>query len=252
MRIFSLNIFFAFLLVSGCSSNDGSDDQQETTESIEDSIVFIGEAVIPDFSAENITKDPLIDDFEFIGEVQSSYWWEDGNGSNYLINTIARSEVDGLPAANLYSYHYSQDKDGEIELIRLVQDYEDVCDFDITLEFLGEPTITDLNGDNFAEVSVIYRKSCRSDVSECDMKLIMHDQNGKYGLRGSQYIVFPDSPEPENYEFDLSKSETSEEIPEWLDFRGRYKNADDFDSCIPEFLELADSVWRSNAFERFD
>ena len=92
-----------------------------------------------------------------------------------------------------FSYHYTKDSKGNTELLRLVQDYEDVCDFDITLEFLGEPTITDLNNDNYAEVSVAYRKSCRSDVSECEMKLIMHDQNGKYGLRGWQYIVFPDA-----------------------------------------------------------
>lgn len=254
MKFTTLYIIVFSCLFCACTSDSDETEPSESNDQQEFLTDSISNEVEPNpmFSKESILKDPVIDEFDFDGSVISSFSWTDANGTNFLINTIAKRQVDGLPAMNLYSYHYIKDSEGKIELLRLVQDYEDFCDFDITLEFLGEPTITDLNEDNFAEVSVTYRKTCRSDVSECEMKLIMHDQNGKYGLRGFQYIVFPDSPEPIGYQFDLSKAEKTEDVPEWLDFRGRYKNANDFKNCDPSFFKLADSVWQANAFERFD
>ncbi len=235
-----------------CSSEEGQIEAPSTIEASEDTLVNVTAEEKPKFSAQGILKDPNLEEFEFKGSVESSYSWQDENGQNILINSIARTEVDGLPAANLYSYHYIKNGAGEVELLRLVQDYEDVCDFDITMEFLGEPSITDLNNDNYAEVAIAYRKMCRSDVSECEMKVIMHDQKDKFGLRGFQYIVFPDAEVETDYEYDLSKVNSSDDTPEWLDFRGRYKNAADFTSADPSYLETADSIWRANVFERFD
>lgn len=250
--MFWFNIVMTTIALSSCASEVETEMNQP--ENFESSEAIQSEQVIEQiqFSIDSIQKDPNLEGIDFKGAVESSYWWEDENGGNYLINTIARSTVDGLPAAHLYSYHYIQKPDKSLELMRLVQDYEDVCDFDITLEFLGNPSITDLNEDNVAEVAIAYRKSCRSDVSECEMKVIMHDQNGKYGLRGFQYIVFPNDNMPVDYEFDLTKIPSSDDTPEWLDFRGRYKNTNDFSGAPGSFLKLADSIWQANAFERFD
>jgi hypothetical protein len=251
MKIFS-SLFFSLLICVACSSETESATETTSNEGgiTQDSLVQNVEK--SKFNPENIFDAPIVDEFEFKGDLVSAYWWEDENHANYLINSILRTEdEEGWPSAYLFSYHYTK-VDTIIKLLRLVQDFEESCDFDITLEFLGKPSITDLNGDNVAEVAIIYRKACRSDVSECAMKLIMHDDENKYALRGSQYIVFPDDQQPTNYQYDLSKADKDDDIPEWLDFRGRYENAKDFEGADASFLTLADSIWRSNAFERFD
>jgi hypothetical protein len=80
----------------------------------------------------------------------------------------------------------------------------------------------------------------------------MYDQNGKYGLRGSEYIIFPGYPPAENMEFDLSKVVNKGVEPEWLDYRGRYENSVDFKFAPPVFLKHADSVWRANVFRNYE
>lgn len=251
MKIFSFLLMSAFIF-SACGSQEESEETTSNSEAeiLNDSVSV--EIVKPTFNPDNISEGPLVDEFEFKGELVSAYWWEDENHSNYLINSILRTnDKDGWPSAYLYSYHYTK-FDTTTKLLRLVQDSEESCDFDITLEFLGKPSITDLNDDNVAEVAIIYRKACRSDVSECAMKLIMHDDENKYALRGSQYIVFPTEDQPTDYEFDLSKVDKDDSVPEWLDFRGRYENSKDFEKVDASFLQLADSIWQSHAFERFD
>ena len=252
--------FHSLVFILLCLSACGSEPQEEikTSENLDtlnydDLGCNLSEPDYPPFCDTTIIQNPDLWPFEYKGELVNAVRWVDKKGENYLINSILNIVAnDGVHSAYLFSYHYKLDPWNKTELIRLVQDKEEECEFDLELEFLGLPSITDLDKDGFAEVCIAYRQTCRSDVSECGLKVIMHDVNGKYALRGAQYIVDQSTPKPSNYIFDLTKIDTTAQRPEWLDYRGRYENASDFKEKDPAFLKLADSIWRATTFESFE
>lgn len=203
------------------------------------------------FDTERISSNPDLSGVEFKGSLVHAYSWQDQRGENILVQSILNSEASKYPSSYLFSRHYIK-KGDSLELFREVQDKIENCEFDITLKFLTAPIITDLNSDEIAEVTTSYLLTCRSDVSEAEMKVIMYDQNGKYALRGAEYIIFPDYPPAENMEFDLSKFINNGSEPEWLEYRGRYENSFDFKSAPLSFLSHADSVWRANVFRNYE
>jgi hypothetical protein len=71
----------------------------------------------------------------------------------------------------------------------LLTDFVRDCGFDVTAGFLpGSMTITDLDADGVAEVTIVYRLACRSDVSPSTQKLIMREGQEKYAIRGTTVI----------------------------------------------------------------
>ena len=50
-------------------------------------------------------------------------------------------------------------------------------------------TLTDLDYDNIAEITFIYRTTCTSDVSSSTQKLIMLEEGEKFALRGSTQVM---------------------------------------------------------------
>ena len=63
-------------------------------------------------------------------------------------------------------------------------------------------TITDLDDDGIAESTFLYKLSCRSDVSPSILKLMMHENDNKYALRGIMYIDIQDHREGGDYKVD--------------------------------------------------
>jgi hypothetical protein len=63
------------------------------------------------------------------------------------------------------------------------------CEFDLTLEVVPESIeVTDLDQDGRAEVSFIYRRGCKSDVSPLEQKLLFYAAGKKYALRGTTRV----------------------------------------------------------------
>ena len=55
-----------------------------------------------------------------------------------------------------------------------VYDFEKNCDYDLTLEFIENSIeVTNLDNNNFGEITFAYKKACISDVSPKDLKLLM-------------------------------------------------------------------------------
>lgn len=129
-------------------------------------------------------------DLDYEGKIVAGARWKDLNGQNYLIitETDARKKKgkfeDFAWDKELYAYQYVSGNDGN-KLLWKVQDFVKDCEFDITLKFIKNSlTVTDLNDNGIAESTFLYQMSCKSDVSPDDMKLIMHENDKKYAIRG--------------------------------------------------------------------
>lgn len=115
--------------------------------------------------------------------------WTDSNGDNLVIIT----EVNGSANNELYGYHFIMDGNSGEELWK-IQDFVKDCEFDIRLDYVPESlSITDLDDDGIGESTFLYNMSCKSDVSPDDLKLMMHENENKYALRGYTYISSVDA-----------------------------------------------------------
>lgn len=129
----------------------------------------------------------------------------------------------------LYGYHYVS-SGGSYTLLWKIQDYVKECWFDLTLDFItGSLSITDLNENGIAESTFLYKMACRSDVSPSELKLIMHENDVKYALRGNMQIKIEGVAEGGNYKVDKS-----------------------FDSAPQGFLDYAKSQWKEYRLEFFN
>jgi hypothetical protein len=174
----------------------------------------------------------------FEGKYISGVQWKDKNGQNVIV--LSESEVkvkkgksqydSDKKSKQLYGYHFLI-KEGNAEELWKVQDFVNDCEFDLTLEHLKKSlTVTDLDSNGIAESTFLYRLTCRSDVSPCDMKLIMHEGKEKYALRGEMEITF------ENGD----------------NFGGKMNTDKSFDKAPAAFLKYAKKQWEQFKNDKFD
>lgn len=119
------------------------------------------------------------------GRVVASAEWEDVNGRNVVLV----SETDLTPGKDdgqnkeLFGYHYIIL--GSAVKVWQINDFIKDCPVDVTLEYIPNSlSITDLNENGIAESTFLYKLSCKGDVSPDDLKLMMHEGDIKYAIRG--------------------------------------------------------------------
>ena len=89
--------------------------------------------------------------------------------------------------ADLYAYQYPATG---VAPTWQVHDFVDDCPLDLAAQFVPKGlTITDLDQDGTAEVWLVYRTTCRGDVSPSTQKIIMYEGPRKYAMRGSSRLV---------------------------------------------------------------
>ena len=135
----------------------------------------------------NISYEPgkLPASVKYEGKIFAGARWEDKNGQNVLIvcETEIRSKGDER-SKELFAYQYIINGE-DAKMLWKVNDFVKDCPLDLTLSLIpGSVTVTDINKDGIAENTFLYRMSCRGDVSPDDMKLIMHEGENKYAIRG--------------------------------------------------------------------
>lgn len=125
---------------------------------------------------------------EVRGKQVAAYSWDDRQGRNLLV--LAEQEAgerddDGTQSASIYAAQYLLEGDRPKRLWMLHDDVQR-CEFDASLHFDNAATrVTDLLDDGLSQVTVGYSRTCTSDVSPREFKLIMHiGKSHKYGLRG--------------------------------------------------------------------
>lgn len=125
------------------------------------------------------------------GKVVLNASWDDKQGKNYVIITetdVVYQEASGedveLGQKTMHVYGYVQAADKtSLEWSYIDQIVE--CPFDITLSLLpNTASVTDLNEDGVGEFTFMYGKSCKSDVSPDEIRLLMQQANQQYEIRG--------------------------------------------------------------------
>lgn len=188
------------------------------------------------------------------GQLLEAKRWNDTNGENLLIvtrrgpnietgNHEAFSELE--KNVELFAEQYVN-KDGTYRLLWKIYDFELHCPFDIWIGLLPHSTrITDLDNNGVTETTLIYSLGCQSDVSPNQMKLLMHENSNKMGLRGFMSFASEKEKLDNSFQPDLSKIDTSglSETDKFLTIYGRYQNENDFSGKPTEFLLFAKSLW---------
>ncbi|WP_460136051.1 M949_RS01915 family surface polysaccharide biosynthesis protein [Pseudomonas sp. S1_E04] len=128
---------------------------------------------------------------EVRGKQIAAYTWNDRQGKNLLVlgEQVSERDDDGNQSAFVYAAQYLIDGDRPKRMWMLYDDVQH-CPFDAALRFdMAATQVTDLAGDGITQTTVGYSRTCTSDVSPNEFKLIMHvGKSQKYRLRGVDRI----------------------------------------------------------------
>jgi len=161
-----------------------------------------------------------ISKLKYNGKIVHQRIWQDANGENIALFTRKKNE--------LFAYHYAVNSNVAKEL-RKVYDFEKQCEFDLFLEFIENSIqVTDLDNNNFGELTFAYKKACISDVSPKDLKLLMLENGNKFIIRGTTLIEMPGAKIDDTKKVDAS-----------------------FDNAPASFLTHAVSVWDKVKNEKY-
>jgi hypothetical protein len=130
----------------------------------------------------------------------------------------------------LFCVCYSIKKDSVIQKWKVFDQITN-CPFDITVSFIQNAfQVTDLNNNGIAEVWMMYKVVCRSDVSPCDMKIIMYEGQKKFAMRGQNKV----------------------KMTETEYFGGEYKFDPSFNEGPKVFRDHALKLWNKNILENWE
>ncbi len=123
------------------------------------------------------------------GRIKQLVKFTDTTGTYLLIATQTAAQVQGRNNdnrnAHLYAYVFRWQNKGTANLLWQLNDGIDDCPLGVMADFItGTIRITDVDKNSVAEVWLMYRTACRGDVSGAETKIIMHQGNTKYAMRG--------------------------------------------------------------------
>lgn len=158
--------------------------------------------------------------------------WHDAWGENWLVlyETGPYNEKGAInTSAKLSAVLYLKSDSGFVEQWKMV-DYVNDCELDLTCSFYNDHlSITDLDSNGLAEITMVYALSCKGDVSPNEKKLIMYEGRNKYAIRGEELMV-------------LQKDTIG----------GTYKADSAFNKAPAAFLSYAKEHWKKFGFQKFD
>ncbi|MCR8559665.1 hypothetical protein KXD93_18560 [Mucilaginibacter sp. BJC16-A38] len=194
-------------------------------------LLFISYNVTAQITIVKLDKNTLPKLIKYTGHVIDAVKFIDGDGEHLLITTetgITKSKGDeDFRSAALYAYHYKVNG-SEFKLTWQTYDFVNDCPVDLEASYVPNTfAITDLNKDGKAEIWLMYRTVCHGDVSPGEMKVIMHEADKKYAMRGT------------------SKAKISA-----TDYMGgKYTFDPAFISGPEPFRQYAERLWKKNLME---
>lgn len=228
-------------------------------------ILFLGHFIalgqLNEINVEKLKINDLPTEIKFKGDLIEALTWNDNNGQNifisYSIGPIIREQEYGEPfvSKEIYAEQYTRNNDSTYLLWDII-DFKRDCPMHVEVAFIPNSTsITDLDNNGITETTIVYKIACRSDVSLADMKLLMHENSNKYGLRGHT-LIRAGKPyinmDLTNYEFNLEKAiKTNEYTDKFSKHNGRYSNTNDFKNTSYQFLEYAIEFWKKHVEEKY-
>ncbi|MCH7826708.1 MAG: VCBS repeat-containing protein [Bacteroidetes bacterium] len=211
---------------------------------------------------EDINLEDIPQKIKVKGKLIIAKKWKDINGENLLI-VSSRGPLPE-PVQSSYAYALGEEfyvdlfaeqyilKDNKYKLLWDIHDFVRYCWGTLYIKLLPNSTlITDLDKDNITETTIIYKNTCRSDLSPSYMKILMHENNVKMGLRGFMRFSTKDENKDITYEMNLSKIDITglnNYDKSWVPY-GRYENENDFRNKPIDFLKFARKKWKEFSIE---
>lgn len=135
-------------------------------------------------------------EIDYRGIIVEALKWTDSLGTNILLLTQTggftfkdtTGEVNARAELNAYLF---TKKKSEKTFSRHWKLYDFIVCYGVDYYagyYQHSLSITDLDKDGFAEITFIYKLSCRGDTSPATQKLIMYEKNEKYAMRGETLI----------------------------------------------------------------
>lgn len=246
MRI--LVAFLFMMIVAGCNSSGN----KKSKEAMDDTARMDNPPPAQKIDPVKGTSADIPKSINVPGIVDQVWTWSDNAGKYLLIESTKdiykeKGTESGDPenSGELYAALYLV-KDSDYSPVWTMSDSEKDCQFDITCAFVKDATsITDLDADGTAEITLIYRLACRSDVSPAEMKLVMYEGKDKYMLKGFTWYGSPED------KFEVTEANANlETLPgykkteeEFMKTWGRYESEKEFTGAPPEFLSHARNRW---------
>lgn len=145
------------------------------------------------FLFELLPNHELPSNIPFNGKLFDYKVWKDQNGFNYAVLSLTDvvENDNGEFSNTIYGYHFIKNPDETYTLKRKIQDFFR-CEFEDNkhgLSIIKESfTITDLDENNYGEISFIYWFYCSMALSWADAKLMLLENGNKYPIRGTTYV----------------------------------------------------------------
>lgn len=130
----------------------------------------------------------------FNGRFFSSVSWNDKLGGNIIIISEKGKYDDGNGRKEIFAYHYVK-RDTLYAVLWQMNDFVDGwgCDLDIQLINIF-PLISDIDSNGIAETAIFYSLNNRCDAVSFPAKLIVHEGEDKFAIRGvrGQFLSPPE------------------------------------------------------------
>lgn len=179
-----------------------------------------------------VNKASLPKGITYQGKPVQAVQFQDGSGTFIALTTQTGAQPqkgdDEFKQAHLYGYVFQLKGSTSPTLLWQLHDMVTECNLDMVAGFVpGSLTVTDLDKNGKAEVWVVYRLSCRGDVSPSELKIIMHEGVKKYAIRGEGRLKVANVLQPD----------------------GGVINSDDFKKGPVPFLQYARGMWNKYVIE---
>ena len=227
-------ICLALIAIFQSCTSDSKKQNVESEKTVENKTASTKDGKIS--TAVNLSIDQIPPEIKYEGKVKSAVQWTDQRGENIVLTTETgiyqskkfKHESDGEDA-ELFAYHFIK-TDGSFKQTWKVYDYISDCPFDVAASFIDKAfTITDLNNNGTAEVWLMYRMVCQSDLSPSDMKIIMYEGQQKFAVRGESKVM---------HGIDNNGNK--------MYMGGEYKIDDALSNGPKVFLEFAKALWNKH------
>ncbi len=253
----------SFLLLVGLLAACNSSGKKDPNQAMDDTARMDHPPVTDKFEPVKGTAADLPSVLHLKGALQELWKWKDARGENLLITTVVAPYDDTEKneygeegqSAELYAYQYVKADTGYRQLW-MVHEKQKACPFDITCAFAKDAvTVTDLDADHLAEVTLLYKMACRSDVSPAVMKLLMQEGETRHALKGLTWV----QGSPDEKFIVTEKDACLETLPgykgtdaELYQTFGRYESEKEFRGAPIEFLYHARQQWMKHVKESFE
>jgi hypothetical protein len=216
-------LLLALIVLFSCKGKGKQQPEQVTENTTEK-----GLSEVEEVTAAVSALLPLPNSFQLVRAKK----WHDASGENWLVlyetgSYIEKGKMNA--SAKLSAVLYQKTDSGFVQQWKMI-DYINDCELDLTCAFYDEHlSITDLDKNGLAEITMVYALSCKGDVSPNEKKLIMYEGGKKYAIRGEELMIMQ------------------------KDTIGGTMTADTaFSKAPPAFLSFAKEHWKKFGLQKFE